>query len=324
MIERREDMIDILELCKGAETIAIGGHTRPDGDCVGSTLALFQYLKKMLPEVKVDLFLEQPAEIFSVLKGFDEINSDFLTKEKYDVFFVLDCEKSRLGDAGQFFEEAKKTVNIDHHISNKGCADVNYIVPTASSTSELVFDVLLEEYIDANIAKAIYTGIIHDSGVFQYSNTSAKTLRIAAKLIESGFDFASLIEESFYEKTYVQNQILGRALLESMLLMNGKCIVSVLDKKTMDFYGVTSKDLDGIVNQLRNTKGVDCAIFMYEINHMEYKVSMRSTENIDVAKIAAVFGGGGHLKAAGCSLNGTFHDVINNLSSQIEIQLQNR
>ena len=176
---------------------------------------------------------------------------------------------------------------------------------------------------DPSIAKALYIGIIHDTGVFQYSNTSSETLRIAADLISYGFDFPTLIDQTFYEKTYVQNQILGRALLESIQFMDGRCIVSMVDKKTMSFYDATPHDLEGIVNQLRNTKGVECAIFMYQTNTLEYKVSLRSNGKIDVAKIAMMFGGGGHVRAAGVTMQGTYHDIINNLSAQIEKQLCN-
>ena len=147
-------------------------------------------------------------------------------------------------------------------------------------------------------------------------------MQAAAKLIGFDIDFPRLIEETFYEKTYVQNQIMGRALLESMLIMDGRCIVSYIDRKTMEFYQVTGADLEGIVSQLKLTKGVECAVFMHEIRSLQYKVSLRSTEKVDVAKVAEMFGGGGHARAAGCTMNGTFHDVINNLSVHIEEQLE--
>ncbi len=162
--------------------------------------------------------------------------------------------------------------------------------------------------------------MIHDTGVFQYSNTSPKTLRIAADLLEYQFDFPKLIDETFYEKTYVQNQILGRALLESILFMDGKCIASMIDRKLMEFYHATSKDFEGIVNQLRIVKGVECAIFMYETGTLEYKVSLRSCGIVDVSKVASYFGGGGHVRAAGCMMRGTYYDVLNNLSKEIEKQ----
>lgn len=317
--------MNLLKEAEGAALIGISGHIRPDGDCVGSCLALYQYLSKALPEAEVHVYLEQPSGVFSFIKGYDSIETGCSEEKVFDVFFALDSNKERLGAAEKYFDGAKKTINIDHHISNaKGCGNVNVIDPEISSASELLYTLLEEELVDEHIAKALYLGMVHDTGVFQYSNTSPETLRRAAKLIAYGFDFSALIEETFYEKSYVQNHILGRALLESFLLMDGQCIVSSLDKKTMDFYGATSKDLEGIVSQLRVTAGVECAIFMYQTDTLEYKVSMRSKGKVDVAKVASYFGGGGHVRAAGCTMNGTVHDVINNLSLHIEKQLKGK
>lgn len=316
-------MKKILDEVKNAQSIAISGHVRPDGDCVGSCLALYLYLKKTMPDAKVSVFLEKPRAIFECISGVTDICNAEDNQETYDVFCALDCNEDRLGNAAPIFGRAKKKINIDHHISNRGCGDVNNIFPEASSTSELIYELLDTAYLDTEIAKALYIGMIHDTGVFQYSNTSKKTLMIAAELVDFGFDFSKLIDETFYEKSYVQNQILGRALLESILFQDGKCIVSMVDKKMMQFYGVESADLDGIVNQLRYTKGVECAIFLYEAESQSYKVSMRSNGDIDVAVIAQYFGGGGHVRAAGCTINGTVHDVINNLSAQIAKQIEN-
>ncbi|MCM1135508.1 MAG: bifunctional oligoribonuclease/PAP phosphatase NrnA [Clostridium sp.] len=318
--------MNICEEAKGAVTIGVSGHIRPDGDCVGSAMGLYLYLKKACPEATVQVFLEKPADIFSCIEGIEEIHTDFATEvEVFDLFIALDTSKDRLGEAESYFDGARKTINIDHHISNKGCGDVNYVNPNASSTSELVYEVIGDKtLLDEEIAKALYIGIMHDTGVFQYSNTSPATLRTVADLISFGFDFNRLIDETFYEKTYIQNQILGRALLESILFMNGKCIVSMVDKKTMNFYRAEPHDLEGIVNQLRNTKGVECAIFMYQTNTLEYKVSLRSNGKVDVAKVVAFFGGGGHVRAAGVTMPGTFHDIVNNLSGHIAEQLRRK
>ena len=310
--------LNILEECKGAGRIGISGHVRPDGDCVGSCLALWQYLAKCLPDVYVRVFLEKPADIFSELKGFGQIVTDFPEEEPFDVFFVLDSSVDRLGGGEKYLESAVKVINIDHHISNRGGGKINYIDPHAGSTCELVYDLFDEERMDSDLAMAVYTGIIHDTGVFQYSNTTPETLEKGARLISHGFDFSRLVRETFYQKTYVQAQIMGRALMESIRFMDGRCIVSAIDRKSMDFYNVESKDLDGIVNQLLNIKGVDCAIFMYQTGVLEYKVSLRSSEKVNVAQVAAYFGGGGHMRAAGCTMSGTFHDCVNNLSLQIE------
>lgn len=313
--------MDILKECSGAKRIGIGGHIRPDGDCVGSCLALYLYLKKCLPDAYIKVFLEKPADIFKDMKGFEEIDSSFGEEAQFDVFFVLDCASDRLGQAEKYFQAAAKKINIDHHISNKGCGDLNVVRPDVGSDCEVLYDLMDKEMLDKDIAMALYIGMIHDTGVFQYSNTNQKTMETGGKLIAYGFDFPRLIEETFYQRTYLQTQVLGRALMESIRFMNGTCIVSCMEKKHMDFYGATSQDFDGIVNQLRNIKGVHCAIFMYEIGNLEFKVSMRSDELVNVAEVAGYFGGGGHMRAAGCTMQGTFHDCVNNLSGHIEKQL---
>jgi phosphoesterase RecJ-like protein len=139
--------------------------------------------------------------------------------------------------------------------------------------------------------------------------------------MEKGIRCAELLEETFYKKTYLQNQILGKALLESMRILDGKCIVSVVRKRDMDFFGVGPMDLEGIVSQLKLTEGVEVAIFMYQTGNLEYKVSLRSKESVDVSRIASYFGGGGHVRAAGVTMKGTFHDIINNLTLHIESQM---
>lgn len=316
------EMINLLEECRDAKSIVISGHVRPDGDCVGSCMAMYLYLKKALAGAAVTVCLEKPSEVFQCIRDFDKIDSSFSAAVP-DVFIALDCERSRLGDAGLLFDSAKKRINIDHHVSNEhGCGNVNYVAPGISSTAELVYELMDKSFMDEELAKAIYIGIVHDTGIFKYSNTSPKTLRIAAELIEYGFDFPAIIDETFYEKTYVQNQLLGRALLESIVFMDGKCIVSAINQKILDFYNAEPKDLEGIVNQLRIIKGVECAIFMYETGNQEYKVSLRSCKYVDVSKVASYFGGGGHVRAAGCSMNGNFYDVINNVSGQIVLQIK--
>lgn len=312
----------IISEIKDAKKIAIGGHVRPDGDCVSSVMALYRYLQKELPDAQIDVYLEKPSEVFDCIEGIEDIHSDFQTNQIYDVFFALDCNDERLGDALPIFQNAVKKINIDHHISNTGCGDFNVIEPQRSSTAELLYELMDPEKVDEEIAKAVYIGIAHDTGVFRYSNTSPRTLEIAAKLIAFGFDFSTLIERTFFEKTYVQTQIMGRAVLESVRFMNERCIVSMVTRRMMEFYRVTPKDLDGIVNQLQVVSGVDCAIFMYEIGTLEYKVSMRSNGTVNVAEVAVKFGGGGHVRAAGCTMNGTYHDNINNLSKEIAGQMK--
>ena len=305
------------------KTVAIGGHVRPDGDCVGSCMGLYQYIKENYSEIEADVYLEDIPESFKdMIPATAEIKNAVEEVKTYDFFIALDCaDMDRLGFSRILFEHAKKTFCVDHHISNTGFAEENYIVPEASSTAELVYRLLDKEKITKEIAECIYMGIVHDTGVFQYSSTSPETMEIAADLMRKGIRADMIIDKTYYEKTYAQNQILGRALLESFLFMDGKGIVSYITKKVMDFHGVTAKDLEGIVSQLRVTKGVEVAIFLYELGEREYKVSLRATGDVDVSKVAVSFGGGGHKKAAGVTMKGTVHDILNDLSEQICLQL---
>ena len=314
--------MDLLQELQQAKKIGIGGHVRPDGDCVGACLALYNYLKNARKDIDIHVYLEQPPQVFAFLAGFDAIEEPKEMSEPFDVFIALDCgDSERLDAARPLFLAAKKKLCFDHHLSNTGYADVNEIRPESSSTCEVLYEHFDKAYVDEAVASAIYTGIVHDTGVFQYSCMSQATFGIVGELIGYGFDAAKIISESFYEKTYVQNQILGRALLESMLFMDGRCIASCVDKKMMEFYGVSNEDFDGIVNQLLVTKGCEVAIFMYQTGTLEFKVSMRSKGKVNVSEVATYFGGGGHARAAGCMMSGTYRDVLNNLSKHIEKQL---
>ena len=322
-MELMNNMKLVLEdILRGKRRAALGGHVRPDGDCVGSCLGLYMYLKEQYPEIETDVYLENVPEAFRMISCTDEVKTQAVEDDVYDLFICLDCgDSGRLGFAEKLFENAKKTVCIDHHVSNGAFADWNYIEPDASSTSELVYKLLDREKISRRTAEALYMGIAHDTGVFQYSCTSPETMEIAADLMRKGIDGSEIIDKTYYEKTYVQNQILGRALLESMLILDKRCIVSVVRQKEMKFFQAVPADLEGIVSQLRQTKGVEVAMFLHETAPQQFKVSLRSKGKVDVSRIAGYFGGGGHVRAAGVTMKGSSYDVINNITGQIVLQL---
>ncbi|MDD3218310.1 MAG: bifunctional oligoribonuclease/PAP phosphatase NrnA [Lachnospiraceae bacterium] len=304
------------------KTVAVAGHVRPDGDCVGSCMGLYLYLKENYPQLEVHVYMESIRDIFQFIKCSDEIISECPQDFSPDLLITCDASSSdRIGILTDVYSQAKKTVCIDHHVSNLGFAMVNHVVPESSSASEVIYELLEDEKISKNTAEALYTGIVHDTGMFQFSCTSSRTMEIAGKLMDKDIPFSWIIDTTFNQKTYVQNQILGRTILESILLMDGRVIVGGVHAREMDFYKVTPKDLDGIVNQMRITKGVEVAIFFYESGNHEFKVSMRSNGIVDVSKIAGYFNGGGHVKAAGCTMQGSVYDVINNLTPYIEEQL---
>lgn len=306
-----------------AQTVAILGHVRPDGDCIGSALGLLNYLQEQYPQKTIQVYLEKPAKKFSYLLHFDSISQELDPELVYDLCICLDSgDVERLGPYAVYLEHAKESICLDHHITNGGFAKVNVVEAQVSSTCEVLYSFLDDDKISRATAECFYTGIIHDTNVFKNSNTSAKTMEIAGRMMTKGINFGKIIDDSFFHKTYVQNQILGRALLESITILQGACIFSAVRLKDMEFYGVDCSDLDGIVDQLRVTEGVECAIFLHETENHVYKVSMRSNNYVDVSAIAAYFGGGGHIRAAGCNMAGSLYDVVNNLSSHIEDQMK--
>ena len=204
---------------EGVTTVAIAGHIRPDGDSVGACIGLWTYINDNYPQVEADMWLEKPDEKFSMIKGFSELREPDGEEREYDLFIAVDCAAlDRLGKAQPAFEKARKTLCIDHHVSNKGYALTNIIDGDASSACEVICRLLDMEKISIDAASALYMGIAHDTGVFQYSCTSPDTMRLAAALMEKQIPYTDILEETFYKKTYRQNQVLGKALLESMRL----------------------------------------------------------------------------------------------------------
>lgn len=314
----------LINALNGVRKVVLLGHLHPDGDCVGTTLALYNYLKKTRPELSVDLYLDHPSEKFAYLASFDKIQTELVPERRYELCITMDCsDKERLGVFIPYFETAKKTLCIDHHRTNPGYAMENVVNGDASSCSEVLFGLLEEEKIDLEAAECLYTGIVHDTGVFKYSNTSRKTMETAGVLMERNLDCARIIDDSFYRKTYTQNRILGKALVDSRILLNGQCVASILTGRDLDTFGADSNDLDGIIDQMRITAGTECAVFIYEKAAGEYKVSMRANSYVDVSMIAAGFGGGGHIRAAGCTLYGTGEEVLEKITGEIAKQLRN-
>ena len=307
---------------KGIRTAAIAGHVRPDGDCVGACMGLYLYLKENYPEIETDIYLEEPKESLLFLQGTQNIQTSYTEEKSYDVFFVLDTSvKNRMGVALKAFESAKKTICIDHHISNKGFADVNVIDPNASSASELLYTLLEKEKVTKPVAEALYTGIANDTGVFQYSCTSSSTMNMAGMLMDKGIDFTKIVDEAFNQKTYNQNRAMGQALLSSRLRLGGRVVTSFLTLEEMHALEVLPKHMEGIVEQMRNTKDVELAVFLYENEDHTFKVSFRVNGAFDAASLAMHFGGGGHVKAAGCTVEGPAEEAIERILAEVEKRL---
>ncbi len=350
------------EALSGIRSAAIGGHVRPDGDCVGACLGLYNYILTNYPNIHVDVYLEPVPEVYRQVRGTDQVISDFsgnargqdsvghvrpnpdteeqgehpesgaaapkrgdpgcAAPERYDLFVALDCsDKERLGGAARWFDSADRTLCIDHHISNRAFAGTNVIRPDASSSCEVLFDLMDEDRIDLETARCLYMGIMCDTGCFKHSNTKEHTLNIVGRLITKGVDSSKMIDEIFYQKTFMQNQLLGRCLVNSYLALDGRCIVSVATQRLLSEYGAVSSDLEGVIDQLRVTKGVEVAVLLTEDEEGGCKISMRSKSCVDVAAVAVAFGGGGHVRAAGASVALAPEAVIGDLLDKIGEQL---
>ena len=312
-------------MVKNCTRIGLTGHENPDGDCTGACCGLALYLRKVLPEAVVDIYLEPPAEnLIRNIPGADTIIYEVTgNEEKYDAFIVLDSAPSRVGKPLELYNRAGLKINIDHHRTNPGAGDTEcYIDGKASSACELVYNVIDREEIDARIAQALYVGIVTDTGVFQYSNTSESTMRAAGSLMSYGFDHTAVIREVFFERTPKQARVLGTALIKAEPLLDGKLILCCFDKKTMDELGAGRKDLDGISAQLLLTEGADCSVFFHETEPGIWRASMRSLHVTDVSSIAAKHEGGGHLRAAGFTIRTDIHTAIKDITDDIAQQLR--
>ena len=317
--KRRPLMMKINEIIGDAEKIGIAGHIRPDGDCIGSCMSLYNYLKKNRPDLDVTVHLEFVDPKFGIIENIDDIDLSDPDDTEYDLFIALDTASvDRLGKHAKYFENAKRTFCIDHHKSNLGYADENIVVPDASSACEVLFDLLDVDMFDESIAAPMYMGIASDSGVFRFQNTKPRTLRIAAKMMEFGINHNEILEETFYKKSYNQMMITAKIQSNTVLKLDGQVIYGYCTKELMDKYDLTANDLDAVIASIRNVSGVEVAMFAYQIEDNKYKVSLRSKDDVDVSKIAVTFGGGGHKRAAGFDIEGDKDTVIETVLKEIE------
>ena len=351
-----DKMLVFWQEIEAANTIAIGGHIRPDGDCVGSCMGLYNYLRENFPDKQVTVYLGEYDPAFHFLEGLSEAiacSTENLVKEVceqapvYDLFVALDSSNLERLEYAPIFHKARRTICVDHHITNEEYA-MNNLVFVASSAAEAVYDlmafrtfcshelnleyevgaqfdeddmVICDAEISHAVAECIYLGIIHDTGVFKHSNTTRHTMEVAGALVELGVDTSKLIDDTFYRKTYVQNQLLGQVLLESSITEDGKIISGVVTKEMFAIYQAGKTDLEGIVDQLRVTEGVEVAIFAYQTPTDEFKFSLRSNTSVDVSQVCLHFGGGGHVRASGCTIAKPYDEALALVKDEVYKQL---
>lgn len=310
---------DIEVLASNSEDIYVLGHVNPDGDCIGATLALAMLLNKR--GFKAKILLKDIPSTYNFLP----ISEWVTDKEpsKMDLMLVLDSgDVTRLGEFQAWVEKAKVVVNIDHHISNTRFGHHNHVVSTASSTSEIIYDMMEDQnLLDINIAIALYTGIIYDTGVFKHSSTTEHTHVIAGKLITFGFDFTEIINKLFAYKSLTGLKAQSKAIENIQMFSLDKIAVTYLTRNEIQSLNATKKHTENIVQMMNEIENVECAVFIYETDLNEHKVSLRSKGHVDVCEVAKRFGGGGHVKASGFSLEGHLSTVIQKIVSVINEQL---
>lgn len=293
------------ELLNDVETVAIFGHVRPDGDCAGSTLAVYNYIQDNYPKIKADIFLEPFPKCYEIMRGATDaqksFDSSFNNGNPYDLAILMDTPTfDRAGANGEAcIKAAKKTFNIDHHISNPlNLCNTNVVEPSASSASEVLFFLLDEKRISKETANCLYLGIVHDTGAFKFSCTSKRTMNAVGELIEKGVDFSKIINETYYTRTYRQTVVTGFIMQNSKMALNDKVVYSYITQEDIDRFNVPPVELHNVIDTIREVGGTEVALFLYPVNG-KYKISLRSNYFVDVNKVAGEFGGGGHMRAAG-------------------------
>ena len=307
----------ILEEIKVAEKIVILTHEAPDGDAIGSSLAMMHALRKLGKES--DVIIPEFSRTYSFLPGADEIKTES-DIEEYDLAIALDCgdiKRLKLGEI--YFEEAKRKIQIDHHGSNKMFADLNFVNPVSPACAEILVE-MFQYYgidIDKTIGTCIVTGIITDTGGFRYPKTSAETFEFTAELLRKGVNVSDIYKRVQDTRTR-ENFELSKLVVNRMeMLEDGKVTFTYITQEDITNIGAETGDHEGLAEIGRDIEGVEVAIFVREKEDGSYKVSLRSNEYVNVSDICFLFGGGGHQRAAGCNFNDDRDTVKEKLLNEI-------
>lgn len=286
---------------ENATSIVILTHESPDGDAIGSSLAMYNALKKIGKDVHV--IIPELPKAFAYLEGYDKIEKE--TSKNYDLAISVDCaDIKRLGNSPEYFENAKRTIAIDHHGSNTMYADLNYVNPAfpACCQSLIVILEFLDIEIDKKIGECLLTGIITDTGGFRYQGITKETFEFTAELLSKGVNVSDIYRKALEIKSMANFELTKRATNRLQFYENGKITFTYITNQDLEETKASSGDHEGIVDIGRQVEGVEVAIFARQ-SEKGYKISLRSNEYVNVSDICFIFGGGGHPRAAGCIMN---------------------
>lgn len=308
---------EIAGLLKRAKNILIFTHTNPDGDAIGSSVALCHALRTVGKNAWV-LLEEDPPKYIGFIDN-ECCTTDRDASYNQDISVCVDCsEYSRFEQLSDIFDRGRTKTCLDHHVNKAGFGDYYYIDEMEAAASQIVYKLIkeMDVEVDRRMAEAIYTGISTDTGCFQYSNTTAETHRIAAELIELGINHMGIVinlyQNTPLKKLKIQSMIIERA----ELIEDGRVAISYVSEEMLRDAGAEIDDAEGAIDLLRNISGVEIAVFLKERGDA-VKVSFRAKSFADVRQIASAFGGGGHVKAAGCTLNKPMKEAVEMVKEQV-------
>lgn len=311
---------DIVRELKKAQYIGVITHINPDGDAVGSVLAIALALKKLNKGVAVIKNDDMPDK-YKFLPGQELISGmDDMTAYP-DILVALDCgDAGRLGNGACLMDKAKTVINIDHHISNTMFGNMNLVDTNAAATAEIVYQVikLSGARLDKEIAACLYTAIVADTGCFRYDNTTQATHTICGELLSLGVKSNEIITRLFHERTLPQLRILGAALHGLTIFHGGKTAVLRITKEMMNDAGADQGDLENVIDFGRDVAGIEVAVLVKETEDNSVRVGFRAKNDVDVSSVARKFGGGGHKKASGCTVKGSLSEVLEGVLEEID------
>lgn len=297
-----------------SSSVLIGTHLNPDGDALGSALALSLYLDKMGIENEV-ICHHNPPRNLRFLPGAARITQE-PKKEKYDLGIILDLDSmDRLGSTAEFFAGCQQLVVIDHHIPHEKPGNLRIIDTTAPATAVILTRLMIElgAKITPDIATCLITGIVTDTGSFRFRNTSPESLSLSSYLLERGGALTQVQEEIFQSKTLGSARLLGRALEGMQLTCNDQIAWASISVDDFESMNASDVDTEGFVNELLFITSVQMAAILREPKPGRIRCSLRSRGDYDVALVARQFGGGGHKNAAGCTIEGSLQEAEDRL-----------
>jgi len=309
----------LYDAIKASSNVLIVPHKYPDGDSLGSALALYIALKRNGKNVWLISHTPIPNKYQFLAENYTFLPLELVTNN-LDLIIGVDCaDKERLNLSDDYLKRAKIVVNIDHHVTNDHFGHINIIQPVAA-TGEIIVDIF-DDFgfeIDQEIATCLYTAISTDTGNFMYSNTSSSSFSKTARLFDTGFEFVDIARRLFLEKSLPQTRLIGRAIRNIEMYENDEMALISVSRDDMNELGAKEGDCETLVNLAVDIETVRVAVFIREITKSFFKVSFRSKGDYDVAKTSQVFGGGGHKNAAGCAVNGDFDTVKNHVISVVK------